>query len=349
MKPYGNLQKFTLPNLVIVGSGFAGQAIRSAYSLLANQDFNQTPSVTFWERGRPLREAAQAFPNSILVVANPHGLHAQTLLEADSLGFHAILVEKPACTHLADVQTLRGIKTPTAVLHVYRQMWGLQTLKEMLTTKELGDLFAIEGRYWQSSAAERAWLAKNSDPAQAPASAKSWKSDSALSGGSDVYLDLATHLMDSVTFLMGSAPTQMRTWKSYVASDASHRDNHVQISADFAGGRRAQLSASKIVHGSSNHFEINVLGSLGSATWTFENPDQIVLGRGRTTQTLVRKATSLGSGMPPYHGLGWLEGYIEIMRQVLIRISSDSKTPVTFPDLKSNLDVIEAMLKATET
>lgn len=54
---------------------------------------------------------------------------------------------------LGQIQALKDVKTSVAILHGYRMMWGPQTLHQMLTAGEFGQIISLESRYWQSSVA----------------------------------------------------------------------------------------------------------------------------------------------------------------------------------------------------
>ena len=322
----------------ILGTGRSGQAIAKSLAVLNLQqrDLKIEPAILL-KRGADLATERKKATQAILCIANPHGLHADAIIAGSRAGFDAILCEKPACVNLEQLQALREIKAPTAVLHVYREMWGVQMLKAMVNEGVFGQLITIEGRYWQGSAAVRA-LASVKGEVQ-----KNWKDDPTLSGPFDTYLDLATHYLDTVSFLYGSIPSQIKGWKSMANASAPHRDNHVQLSVDYPNGGRSFASISKTMHGATNLFEVNLIGTLLSATWKFENPDEIFIGEGRNRRVLTRNTNEFGSKHPPYHGMGWLEGYIEIASQLLNHVYGGK--PPGYPQLKGNLDLLESMFK----
>jgi len=236
---------------------------------------------------------------------------------------------------MAEVERLREVKIPTAVCHGFRQTWGIQTIKKMLLAGELGQLIALEGRYWQSSAAQKAL---------SPSSQASWKNDNAISGDFDSYLDLGTHWVDSAIFLLGQKPQSTCAWLSYANAEAPHRDNHIHLQMKFPDQVRAMASISKTMHGANNFLEFVVLGKRGSATWNFLKPDEIELGIGSARKTVVRMDSNYGSKQPPFHALGWLEGYIEIVYQSILGL--DGKNTSSFPSLPDHLDVLTALLTA---
>ncbi|HEY5038899.1 MAG TPA: Gfo/Idh/MocA family oxidoreductase, partial [bacterium] len=202
-----------------------------------------------------------------------------------------------------------------------------------LDAGEFGEIISIEGRYWQSSAAK-----KSLDQTITP---HPWKNDPILSGGSDALIDIGLHWVDTAAFLMGEPAFHGTAWLSYANAEAPHRDTHVHLNLRFPGGRRALGSISKTFHGAANDFEIHLIGTKQSATWNFMNPDGIWLGKGGSRIFLPRNENTLGSQQPAFHGLGWLEGYIEILRQLLSELQGHG--PGNYPRLETNLKVLESL------
>jgi predicted dehydrogenase len=319
----------------VLGSGRAADALKKSLILFGIQNPQlKIQPFTALKRGEtfPLVSSVE---NPILIIANPHGLHAQAILDGEKAGFKAILTEKPSCVNLDQLQSLKKVKIPVAVTHGYRQMWGIQTMKQMLDNDAFGEIITIEGRYWQSSTAQRALApdVKN----------ESWKNDPTLSGDFDTLIDIGTHWVDAVSYLMNETAFGGTTWLSYANSEAEHRDSHAHVALQFSNGRRALGSISKTVHGATNHFELNLIGTKGSATWQFLNPDELLIGKGNTRSTLARKETILGSQQPPFHGLGWLEGYIEVIRQLVLELQGNGDG--NYPKLSQNLQILESLFK----
>lgn len=141
----------------ILGTGRSGQAIAKSLAVLSvlEPEWKLAPA-RFIPRGTPLKNLAQIEENPLFCIANPHGLHAKSILDAEAAGFKHILCEKPACVNPEELSLLTSVKANVAVFHGYRMMWGPQMIKRMILSGGMGRLIAIEGRYWQSSAAERA-------------------------------------------------------------------------------------------------------------------------------------------------------------------------------------------------
>jgi predicted dehydrogenase len=313
----------------VLGSGKAAQAITESLKVLeiVHPDITLLP-VQKLKRNQNFAEAVIGATHPVLFIANPHALHAQAILEGEAAGFKLIVCEKPGATSKEQIAALEKVTTPVAICHGYRQMWGIQTLKKMLDQGEFGEIISLEGRYWQSSSAQKALLQQKST---------SWKNDQNLSGPSDVLFDIATHWADAVIFLAGTKPEKLSLWRSYKNAEASHRDTHVHLQMEFPGGYRAMGSISKTVHGAPNHFEINVIGTKKYACWKFLEQDLLEVSSGATRSLITRDSTNMGSGHWPHHSLGWIEGYIEVIYQALKGGS--------YPTLKENLSMMELLLE----
>jgi predicted dehydrogenase len=189
---------------------------------------------------------------------------------------------------------------------------------------------AVEGRYWQAGAVRGS-------------TAKGWKDDPSLGGHFDVLLDLATHWADLVVFLTGTPPQAANVRRWYLNAPSAHRDTHVHLTLEH-GDVTTFGSISKTVHGAGNCLELHVLGERTTASWTFSSPDEIVWGEGRTRHVQVRTDREPPARLAPFHGLGWVEGYVRLVGEVvgLVRHGRASAAPT----LEEHLVVLRALLQA---
>ncbi len=321
---------------VLVGSGMAGQAILKSLAIASQMDpeLNILPARLVQRGDSPASYRSEQAEN-VLFIANPSGLHAQLILQG-SRNFSAIASDKPVCTRLEEIVPLRNVRLPVTVFHGYRVMWGTRTIKDMIQSGELGDVFSFESRYWQSSSAQAAL--------SGAIEKRPWKNDPRLNGPFDTLIDLGSHVVDICLYLLAEKPVESKCWVSYQNSGAPYRDTHVHLLLKFAGDRRALASISKTVHGATNNFEYTVIGTKGAATWRFLQPDEVEFGSGGRSSIIRRKTPMESSGSLPFHGLGWLEGYVEITRQTLRRASGLDSVPV--PMLEESLDVMDVLLNA---
>lgn len=324
-------------NPVVVGRGMAGRAILDSLAIAARSDpeLEILPARSA-ERGKPFSSYASEQTENILFLANPSALHATSILEGISAGFSAIAAEKPVCVHPDEIERLRTVTAFVSVYHGYRVMWGPREIKRMIASGELGDVFSLEARYWQSSAAA-------ADPAGA-ATVRAWKDDPQLNGPRDALTDLGSHVADVFLYLMAEKPVRSRCRLFYRNAASAHRDTHVYLVMDFSGDRHATASISKTLHGAGNELEFTVIGTGGSATWRFQRPDEVEFGRGNRKTVITRNAPNPSSRSVPFHGLGWLEGYVYITHQTLRTVSGLSAAPV--PTVSEALNAMEALLLA---
>jgi predicted dehydrogenase len=314
---------------IVVGSGAAGEALRQA--LLMYPD--EVAPARRLGRGEPLPAADPE--RSLLVLANPHGLHTPRLLEAAELGYRYAICEKPAAVGLEQLDALQGLPVKTWICHGYRLLWGPETLRAAWTAGKLGRVMTVEGRYWQGSAA------------RGPA-APGWKDDPALSGSFDVLLDLGSHWVDLMIYLTGVAPRTARVRRWYGNAASEHRDTHVHVTLEHGplenGGTTSFGSVSKTVHGAGNLFEVHVLGDEASASWSFSDPDVLVWGRGGERFTQVRTERRPPARLAPFHGLGWLEGYVSLAGDLVGHVCHGRER--CGPSLEEQIVVLRTLLTA---
>jgi predicted dehydrogenase len=322
---------------LIVGRGMAGQAILRSLLIVSQTDpeLNIFPARVA-ERFAPLKSYISDHALNVLFLANPSGLHSESIQEGVLAGFDSIAVDKPVCVRKEEIPLLSGIRTPVCVYHGYRAMWGARTIKEMIQNGDFGDVFAFESRYWQSSSAQ---MALKGIPDK-----RAWKNDARLNGPWDVLTDLGSHVADMCLYLMAAKPLESKCWISYRNSPSEHRDTHVQMQIKFEGSKSALASISKTIHGATNDFEFTVLGTRATATWRFLRPDEVEVGTGNQTFFVRRDTPNQSSVTSPFHGMGWLEGYVEITRQALRSISG--LPSVEIPTLEESLNAMKLLLHA---
>ncbi len=323
-------------NPVLVGRGMAGRAIQKSLAIVSQTDRElELLPCRQVERDSPLSSYIYGETGNVLFLANPSALHTASILQGVKAGYSAIAAEKPVCVIPEDIESLKGLETFVSVYHGYRAMWGTRTIKAMIDSGELGEVFSFESRYWQSSSAQRTL---NETPGH------SWKNSPELSGPYDVLTDLGSHVVDICLHLMADTPVQTQCRLSYRNAAAAHRDTHVHLCLDFPGDRHAMASISKTLHGASNDFEYTVVGTKGAATWRFMRPDEVEIGTGNRKRVMPREIRDASSGSVPFHGMGWLEGYVAITHQTLRHVAGLHVSPI--PVLPEALAAMDALLNA---
>lgn len=326
----------------ILGSGGSAQAIEGALGLLQL-------SHPRWQLERPVKVARTTKLSSLVVdpttdflcLANPHALHARRLIEALEAGFRRIVTEKPIATSSEDLGLLKALPegVHVGVFHGYRALWGPRDIRRRIEAGLLGKVFAVEGRYWQSSAAQVAVGEKESRGG--------WKNDRDVSGPYDVALDLGTHWVNLAAYLAGGRLRDGIVRRGFANAEAPHRDTHVTMDLAFEGDVRSLASVSKTVHGAVNDLDVVVHGTHGSAAWSFTSPDVLVLGRGSERLRVTRPAAApTASKLPVGHGLGWLDGYAAVLEGFLEHWDGPARD--AYPSLEEVLPDMETYLRILE-
>lgn len=309
----------------IVGSGMAGRALARALEWAAANEGVELAPARWIGRDEVLGNTGDG---SIVCIANPHRLHVERLMQVRDLP-GAVICEKPVAVTLADIERLADYPKPVAVCHGYRMLWGPRAIRQWVSSGRLGDLVAVEGRYWQCSAA----AARRAD---------GWKNDVELSGPYDTLMDLCTHWLDLACFVLDDFGPEVDVSLAYGNAARPHRDTHVLLNADW-GTCPGAASVSKTAHGSGNDLEIHVIGTEAKLAWEFGNPDGLWLGEGRSRRWLPRDEP-LRSGLPADHGLGWMEGYVAIAAAVLSGLRGKSVEGV--PSLPESLRISRLLIDA---
>ena len=313
----------------ILGSGMAGKALAKAFATLSvmHPEWHLQP-VRWLERDVPLNAQDVFAHDTVLAIANPHGLHAPALVQAQQAGYKAILCEKPACVTLEQLRMLRTMTLPVAVMHVYRQTWGAQTLRGLVRDGELGDVLTVDGAFC-SAPKER--------------SGRVWNEDPRLTGPYGALVDLGSHWLDLAAYVIGAPPTRCTGVLRHVGS--GFQDNHDDIQVRFGDSVRGRCLISKVMHGAVANLELTILGTRGAATWRHQQPDEVYVAAGTTVRRICRNDAQHGSQQPPFHGMGWLEGYIEIA-YLMCRHLILGEDPV-YPRLNEHIATMEALLGGT--
>ncbi len=326
-------------NTHILGSGLAGKAIAKALAILHITD-NDLPlgDVMHIPRDAALK-SLQPNKHTALCIANPSGLHTARLLEGLESGYGLIVCEKPTSTDMEQLLQLEAVcpknDTPIAVLHVYRQLWGIQHLRSLIQAGELGRICAIEGLLWQASKVRHLSSASSGTK-------REWVNDKALTGEYGVSLGLGTHWLDAATFLAGEPLHLTSSHHDRLRDGRGDDDAYIHYQFQSPSGIYVCGSVSNMVHGARNDFVITVLGEKGTAQWRLMEPDQIQLGRGAERSILYRSTNAMGSQQPAFHGVGWLEGYIEILRQSYRHMLGMDYQP--YPTLEESNAVVRTIL-----
>jgi myo-inositol 2-dehydrogenase / D-chiro-inositol 1-dehydrogenase len=213
------------------------------------------------KRASSLTEVVTATDVDALLIASPNFCHADQLREIAALRPLPVLLEKPACTSLADVRALEALAqsypAPIWVAMEYRYMPPVARLtEEVHSAQNTGPVTMISIREHRFP-----FLVKVGD----------WNRFNRYTGGTLV--EKCCHFFDLMRHMTQSEPVRI-----YASASAAHNHqderypdgtpdilDNAYVLVDFASGQRAMLELCMFAEGSRYQEEISVVGPQGKA------------------------------------------------------------------------------------
>jgi predicted dehydrogenase len=205
----------------------------------------------------------------------PTGDHAH-LATATLESGKALFCEKPltadaaASEQLATLAGERGL--PGGVNYHFRFVPALLEARRMVEDGLLGDVTGFQLRYYRASNLRR----------DRPAT---WR----FAGpGSGVLVDLGSHLIDLVLYLLGPISGVSARLRTVVAERPGAKGGLGQVASydaawlevELAGGGRGSIAASKVVPGAGDDLRIEAYGTCGALLFDTLDPNNLVVAEG---------------------------------------------------------------------
>ncbi|MGY0195313.1 Gfo/Idh/MocA family protein [Leptothrix sp. BB-4] len=210
-------------------------------------------------RAASLDEVVLAPDVDCLLIASPNFRHAEQLQHIAERRPLPVLLEKPACTSLADVFALAALQrdypAPLWVAMEYRYMPPVARLVEQVhAQQDLGPMVMLAIREHRFP-----FLVKVGD----------WNRFNRYTGGTLV--EKCCHFFDLMRLLMRCEPVRIYASASVAHNhlDERHADgipdiiDNAFVTVDFAGGQRASLDLCMFAEGSRYQEEISAVGPRG--------------------------------------------------------------------------------------
>jgi predicted dehydrogenase len=212
----------------------------------------------------------------------PNALHAEPTIAAARAGKH-VVCEKPLGRDAEESYDIWRAVEATGVKHMcafnYRFVPAVRLAREMVEASELGEVRHFRGRYLQDWGDD--------------ASLDTWRFD-ADAAGSGALGDLMAHVVDlthnliaPIARLSGRTATLIPqrprqtdegTHFSRVASDDLvdvENEDWAAALVEFEGGRNGSLEASRVAVGPRTGLQVEILGSVGALSWSFERMNEL--------------------------------------------------------------------------
>jgi predicted dehydrogenase len=234
------------------------------HSLQACQDFGYGFAAADY------RELLARKDVDVVDICTPNGCHAEMILAAIQAGKH-IYCEKPLTANAAESEKVAAalagyVKTHQIVFHLRFYPATLRA-RQIIEEGRLGRIICFRASFLHSGAVD-------------PGKPAGWRQDMELGGGG-VLLDLGSHVLDMMYWLVGRYQKIIARTKVLY----SHRpdisgcireikaEDHVLMLAEMQNGSQGTLEATKIATGSNDEFRFEIHGDKGALRFNQMDPN----------------------------------------------------------------------------
>jgi predicted dehydrogenase len=306
----------------------------------------------------------------IVDICTPNFLHPPIAIAAAKAG-KAIVCEKPLANSFKEAKAMLDAVTKAGVKNMcgfsYRFAPAVQTIKKLVQSGELGDIFHFRAAYQQD------WIVDPDFPMV-------WRLKKKHTG-SGALGDIGAHITDLCHFLVGEVDevasametfikkrvvpsTDVGAWGAKAGKGKKVYDTvDVDDAAVFLGRIKgantlATFEATRFAPGRRNFNSIEIYGSKGSVLWNQEDMNCFQYFNRSDPATLqgFRKVQSCDGGhpyahawWPPGHIIGYEHLFVHEMYEFLCGLNVKKVNYPTFVDAVKCQAVLEAVEKASKT
>lgn len=302
----------------------------------------------------------------VVHICTPNDSHKPLAELALRAGKH-VVCEKPLATSAEDARALADLAAShgavAAVPFVYRYHPMAAEARARARSGALGDVRLLHGHYLQD------WLSEQAD--------NNWRVDSAVGGPSRAFADIGSHWCDLVEWVTGHRITELTALtdtvlaersaaaaRTFSASEETAPSDsrqavrtedvaHVLFRTDL--GASGTLLVSQVSPGRKNRLWFEVDGAEASVTFDQENPESLLVGSRRSTQTVVRDAALLApeaarlSVVPPGHPMGYRDCFAAFVSDVHAAVRGATTSFPSFEDAARTAALTDTVLAAART
>lgn len=326
----------------VVGTGFIGPAHIEALrrnGIHVVGLVEATPEIAALKAGELGIDKSFASLEAMLAVseissvhlATPNYLHYRQAKEALLAGKH-VICEKPLAMNSqesAELVRLAAQKNLVNAINFNQRFYPMsQQARCMVLNKELGDLFFINGSYFQD------WLLLATD--------WNWRLEPGLGGDPRAVSDIGSHWLDLLTFITGLRIEEVfADFKTFLpfrkkpiesvetfANQGLHvsgyldqpvsTEDYASILLHFENGVRCTMTVSQVSAGRKNRLNYEIYGAKSGIAWDSERSNELWIGhRDQPNQILLKDPALLSAEarvMSSYPG-GHTEGFPDTFKQ----------------------------------
>ena len=307
----------------------------------------------------------------VVHVTSPNRDHHRQVKQILSAGKHVVCEKPLAMTSVQSAEMLAMAKSTgliTAVCYEVRFFPLNHHARGMVLSGELGDIRLITGYFHQD------WLAKPTD--------WNWRLEPEEGGALRSVGDIGTHWLDLTSFISGLRAIEVMAELSTFIKErekpigpvetfakagdrATERrkivtDDAATIMLRYPNGARGLMSTSQLSHGKKCALHWDITGSLASASWHMENPEQLWIGKRDEPNQILQRDPSLmnpmgaaAASLPGGHVEGFSDSFHSFFRQVYGDVAKGSPSPTstyaTFDDGHYEMQFCDAVIKSAKS
>jgi predicted dehydrogenase len=274
---------------------------------------------------------------AVVHVTSPNELHHAQVKRILAAGKH-VVCEKPLAMTSAESAELVALAAQSGLVNAvnFNIRWYPlnQHVAAMVAEGALGDVRFVTGRYFQD------WLLFDTD--------WNWRLEADQGGALRAVGDIGSHWLDLTSFVTGlhveavmadlttfipvrqKPAGEVRTFSTERGKDTIpveiRTEDTASILLRFAGGARGSVNISQVSPGRKNSLAYQVDGSVSSAAWDSESPDQLWIGhRDRPNEQLLRNPALMNAAGAAAARLpgGHVEGFADTFGAVFTAVYAD--------------------------
>ncbi|MEO8631966.1 MAG: Gfo/Idh/MocA family oxidoreductase [Chloroflexota bacterium] len=305
---------------LIVGSGYAGTKHADALDELGIPFNGPLSARSAMEDPRALEDPAV----TVVHVCAANDLHVALAGRALRAG-KDVVCEKPLALDVSGAEELVALAHESGRLAVLAYNYRFHPLVVELATRVafLGPLHAARGSFLQD------WLLLATDA--------NWRVEETQGGASRAIADIGVHWLDLVELASGQRVVAVTAQIGRLHGRPT--EDHAGVLLRFSNGMTGSVVLSQAAAGHRNDLELSLDGSMGSATWRHDRPNELWLGSRVGEAVEVRRGDELLS--PAARTLAALpagpnEARRNLLAAVYARLAGDDAAPAaplpTFDD-----------------
>jgi predicted dehydrogenase len=303
----------------------------------------------------------------VIDVATPGNLHAEIAIAAAQAGKH-VLCEKPLgntsdeARRMLDAVTKAGVKN--GIFFNCRKAPAIALAKQLIDDGVVGKVYHFRGTYLQD------WIVDPNFPLV-------WRLKQETAG-SGVLGDLAAHVVDLATYLVGDIAEVTGLMETFIkkrpelaaadarlggAADLSRMgdvtvDDACLFLARFANGAVGTFEATRFALGRKNYNSFELNGSKGSLAFNLERLDELeVYTEDTHAGTFGFRTVNVTTGDDPYtanywpagHIIGFGETFINLIHDAFQAIATGGNVTPSFEDGYKNNVILDTVARSAES